>query len=635
MDEVSHFITELDRSRKIVSHYVKIFEAETKTWLGHAIPCPGRLKFSKITEKLLKEMRSLYTSCTQELDNEEDSTVDTKIEGVISEDTDDRQDLIDMAWKSLNVSIMNRFINSFTDHDATPCVYDAFLGNKDAYEKYTNEIDILYNAIMDHEGTTELLDRDEQEYLMATIRIFREIMEISTEPYARRLLRGPVCEYCEAYARTFGYVWVALSVCSGYMDMDHEDLKRHCKQLKNITKTLGDCDYAINIVLANYCTGLDAKDSDTFYDMAIYAIESLEALIADQEKEPKAERCEDLNPDNTATVYDDLMAALRGVDTKGFSDNDENLAFWVDGLCTELVENMFFHPTETKNIGVEPWLSPLLIGVCQELFLVHDKVNHTLLTDLCHMLADILKILVKAKYYPNIPQRKYHLPEFDNKAVSVREIKKLKDASLYVLNHIIYEMDEACGIDCAKIKGSCFIHISEFAHYGLTCALRYEKVMELRDTAKELKEVAELTGKPIITAEQKDVQKTDEYNKYDPEDDPEYDPTDYEDDHEGDFTFEEAHDQMVAYAAMRKKTLDEAHDQMMAYAAIRKKDLEKTKESVEDWLANDKVPVVPVAIAKETINHLKYYANKHVKSIKDVSMRLRKGVHKKVQKDKK
>ena len=211
--------------------------------------------------------------------------------------------------------------------------------------------------------------------------------------------------------------------------------------------------------------------------------------------------------------------------------------------------------------------------------MLRGKEHTQLLGQLCKMIADILELLVKAKYYPNIAQRKYHLPEFDIQALSAREIVKLKDTSLYLLNHLIYEVDEACGMDAAKKKSVCFIHISEFAHYGLTCAIRLAKVAGIKDTVNDLKADAKLShDKPVITAQ-----------------------CEGEDDSDlGDYDFEDAHDQMLLYAKLRKEEHDHETDQ----------------NEMEDWLMHNKEPMDRAAKTAEMLKKTVVSARKQLELIK-------------------
>lgn len=481
-------------------------------------------------------------------------------------------------WEELNEAV-KKFREAFTYDEDKLTLYAAFKGDATAYMRYVDELD-QFSAAVKKATIDKILDEEESEFFVTTLRIFRTLMAVSKEDYAKDMKAGPVALFHTTYAFATEAVFKAMSEQAGYLKMSLEEMEILYKELEKYHTIVGDRDYELNVSLAKACTSLDYEDLDTFYSMLCSVMHVLKYKITGEVQPASETMNTEPNEDECyGTVFDDMIEMLRGVSSHNFNSNDEKFENCINGLCAEIVDNMFHRPTDTSNLGFEQWLSSQVIGVSQELFMLRGKEHAQLLGQLCMMIADILELLVKAKYYPNIAQRKYHLPEFDIHALSVREIAKLKDTSLYLLNHLIYEIDEACGMDTAKEKAVCFIHISEFAHYGLTCAIRLAKVAGIKDTVNDLKADAKLShDKPVITAQ-----------------------CEGEDDSDlGNYDFEDAHDQMLLYAKLRKEEQEKEEDQ----------------NEMEDWLMHNKEPMDHAVKTAEALKKTVASARKQVELIK-------------------
>lgn len=460
------------------------------------------------------------------------------------------------AWVAVNKAV-DHFVEVFAE-DEKDIVGGAFTGDEDAKRQCIEEIEHL-EKVFAVEMPGDTFCEGGRDLMKTTIQIFRNLMDFTDLPYGVRFNAAPMSAYLASHALVFGNLWTVISAeeVPG-IPMTDENLKEVYTFISDYINVLNDRVYVVNTILAKHCTSIDYDASSHFVDiMDDVALRIRKKLQLDEnEKVPVADSTASDDDDTCGTIFDDLMDILRDN-----SETGEKFESCIFGLCTEMVDNMFYHAGSTDNLGFGEWLSPTLIGVCQELRLLQDKENPSLLNELHMMIADILELLVKAKYYPNIAQRKYHLPEFDIHALSAREIVKLKDTSLYLLNHLIYEIDEACGMDTAKKKEVCFIHISEFAHYGLTCATRLAKVEvdTIRDTVNDLKRDAEQShNKPVITA------------MCEGEAEEEEDDSDL-----GDYDFEDAHDQMLLYAKLRKEEHEHKTDQ----------------NEMEEWLMGHKIPL--------------------------------------------
>lgn len=607
-NSISTTITNLTNFHMNIVHYANLLANEARQKSGWDVPCEMLDAFLSISDEWKKKMAERYErTLPSNMDKNSEKEKKEEETNMSGETTTEKS-----TWEQLNAAI-DRFTKAFNEPamgDVT--LYSAFAGDKDTYELYVHEIDLLEEAINREDVQKDLLNTDELAFMLLTIGIFREFMDLSQRPFARRFEPSSIESFHEEYVRSFWYAWEALSEEAGYIFMTDAECRALARTIQNRRNELGQCDYAINQILAGYCESLTYENLDVFYNDLGEIASRLEGKTSEtvEERQNASEEKDSTIPeedheDVTGTVFDDMIELLRGYGDHNFTEADEKFKFCVDGLCTEMIDNMFHNPTSTGNLGFEQWLSVQVIGISQELFLLRDVKNKPLLGELCNMLADILHLLVKAGYYPNIPQRKFHLPEFNIHVVSKREIVKLKDTSMYVLNHMIYELDEACGIDVAKTKGSCFIHISEFAHYGLTCAARMEKMLEMKDTVRDLKEVANIEGRPIITAQQGKPM-------YDPREDPEWDPS-WEDDED---------DPESEYDPDDDDNFKEGHDQMLMYAKLRKDRAERERSEMEEWLMNCKEPVEPVAILPESIDRLKDAAKRHTDSIRDIATRL-------------